>query len=45
MLADPRLAGVRARFGGVVLPTPDPRLRVLQAFPDQFRTVTITLND
>ena len=32
-------------FGGVVLPTPDPRLRVLQAFGDQYRAVTITLND
>jgi hypothetical protein len=45
VLADPRLAGVRARFGGVVLPTPDPRLRVLEAFGDQLRAVMIDLND
>jgi hypothetical protein len=45
VLADPRLAGVRARFGGIVLPTPDPRLRVLQAFGDQLRAVRITLNE
>ncbi len=30
---------------GPVLPTPDPRLRVLEAFPDQFRAVSITLNE
>ena len=29
VLADPRLTEVRARFTGTVLPTPDPRLRVL----------------
>lgn len=45
VLADPRLAGVRGRFGGLVLPTPDPRLRVLEAFIDQVRAVTITLNE
>lgn len=28
-----------------VLPTPDPRLAVLQAFPEQYRAVRITLND
>lgn len=45
VLADQRLTGVRARFSGVVLPTPDPRLRVLEAFGDQLRAVMITLNE
>ena len=45
VLADSRLTEVRARFTGTVLPTPDPRLRVLQAFIDQVRAVMITLND
>ncbi len=45
VLADPRLTEVRARFTGTVLPTPDPRLRVLEAFVDQVRAVTITLNE
>jgi hypothetical protein len=44
-LSDPRLASVHARWTGEVWPTPDPRLRVLQGFPDQFRAVAITLND
>jgi hypothetical protein len=44
VLADPRLSEVRARFAGTVLPTPDPRLRVLQEFADQVRAVRITLN-
>ena len=45
VLSDPRLAPVHARWTGDVWPTPDPRLRVLQEFPDQFRAVTIALND
>jgi hypothetical protein len=45
VLSDSRLGRVRARFGGVVLPTPDPRLRVLEDFGDQFRAVRITLNE
>ena len=36
VLADARLAPIRDKLTGPVLPTPDPRLRVLQAFPDQF---------
>jgi hypothetical protein len=45
VLSDTRLWSVRARFTGEVWPTPDPRLRVLQEFPDQFRAVSIALND
>jgi hypothetical protein len=45
VLADPRLGPIRDKLTGPVLPTPDPRLRVLQAFPDQFRAVAITLNE
>ncbi|MCW2811121.1 MAG: hypothetical protein JWP61_1579 [Friedmanniella sp.] len=44
VLEDPRLIGLAALRRGPVLPTPDPRLRVLEAFPAQFRAVTITLN-
>jgi hypothetical protein len=44
VLADPRLVGLRALLQPRVLPTPDPRLRVLQAFGDQLREVRITLN-
>jgi hypothetical protein len=44
VLADPRLAPVQALLQPRVLPTPDPRLRVLQAFGDQLREVRITLN-
>jgi hypothetical protein len=44
VLADPRLTELRSRWTGEVLPTVDPRLRVLEAFPEQFRAVTITLN-
>ena len=44
VLADGRLTDLRARWTGQVLPTVDPRLRVLEAFPDQFRAVTISLN-
>ena len=45
VLADPRLTEVRARFVGTVLPTPDPRLRVLQEFLHRVRAVTIRLNE
>ncbi|MGI3780494.1 MAG: acVLRF1 family peptidyl-tRNA hydrolase [Janthinobacterium lividum] len=44
VLADPRLGGLRNLLRPRVLPTPDPRLRVLQAFGDQLREVRITLN-
>ncbi len=44
VLEDPRLTGLAALRRGPVLPTPDPRLRVLEAFPAQFRALTITLN-
>ena len=44
VLADDRLAELRTRWTGRVLPTVDPRLKVLEAFPDQFRAVTISLN-
>ena len=45
VLADPRLAGLQPLVLPEVHPVPDPRLRVLQAFPDQFRTVRIELNE
>ena len=45
VLSDPRLVSVQARWTGDVWPTPDPRLRVLQGFPDQFRAVSIALNE
>ena len=45
VLADQRLAPIRDKLTGPVLPTPDPRLRVLQAFPEQFRAVVISLNE
>ena len=41
----PAAGAVRDQLTGPVLPTPDPRLRVLQAFPDQFRAVVISLNE
>ena len=44
VLADPRLSGLRVLLQPRVLPTPDPRLRVLQAFGDQLREVRITLD-
>jgi hypothetical protein len=44
VLADRRLSGLRTLLQPRVLPTPDPRLRVLEAFGDQLREVRITLN-
>ncbi|MGI3780121.1 MAG: acVLRF1 family peptidyl-tRNA hydrolase [Janthinobacterium lividum] len=44
VLADPRLAALQTLLQPRVLPTPDPRLRVLEAFGDQLREVRITLN-
>ncbi|GAA1427201.1 hypothetical protein GCM10009616_03670 [Microlunatus lacustris] len=44
VLADPRLAALRPLLQPRVLPVPDPRLRVLQAFPEQFLAVEIALN-
>jgi hypothetical protein len=44
VLADPRLAALRPLLQPRVHPVPDPRLRVLEAFPEQFRAVEITLN-
>ena len=44
VLLDPRLGALRELLQPRVLPTPDPRLRILQAFGDQLREVRITLN-
>ncbi len=44
VLADPRLASLRPLLQPRVLPVPDPRLRVLEAFPEQFLAVEIALN-
>ena len=44
VLDDPRLAPLRGRLIGRVLPTPDPRLDVLRRFGDTLREVEITLN-
>ncbi len=44
VLDDPRLWRLEALLLDPVLPTVDPRLRVLQAFPEQFRAVSIRLN-
>ena len=44
VLADPRLAPLRPLLQPRVLPVPDPRLRVLEAFPEQFLAVEIALN-
>ena len=43
VLADPRLAPLAARRQDPFLAVPDPRLRVLQATPEQFRAVSIEL--
>jgi hypothetical protein len=45
VLADPRLAPLRARLTGRVLPTPDPRLDVLRRFGDTMREVEIRIAD
>ena len=45
VLDDPRLAPVRARLTGRVLPTPDPRLDVLRRFGDTLREVEIRIAD
>ena len=44
VLADPRLAPLRPLVQPRTLPVPDPRLRILEAFPAQFLAVEITLN-
>ena len=44
VLDDPRLAPLRPRLTGRVLPTPDPRLDVLRRFGATLREVEITLN-
>jgi hypothetical protein len=44
VLDDPRLAAVRAKAGPAIWPVPEPRRRVLEAFPDQFLAVRIRLN-
>ena len=43
VLADTRLESLRPLVTGPLLPVPDPRLRVLQATPEQFRAVRIAL--
>lgn len=45
VLAEPRLAPLRALVTGPVLDIPDPRLRVLQQTPPLFRAVSITVTD
>lgn len=44
VLADARLSALRPLLQPRVLPVPDPRLRVLEAFPAQFLAVEIALN-
>ena len=44
-LAEPRLHGVRNLLLPRIYPAEDPRLRVLEAFPEQFLAVQIALND
>lgn len=44
VLADPRLAPLAERRRDPFLAVPDPRLRVLQATPEQFRAVSIELD-
>jgi len=43
VLADARLKPVAALVSGPLLAVPDPRLRVLEATPEQFLAVRITL--
>ncbi len=45
VLADPRLAPLRTRLTGRVLPTPDPRLDVLRRFGDTLREAEIRIAD
>jgi hypothetical protein len=45
VLEDPRLAPLRARLTGRVLPTADPRLEVLRRFGDTLREVEIRIAD
>lgn len=45
VLADSRLAALRPLLQPRVYPVPDPRLRVLEAFPEQFLAVYIALNE
>ncbi|HLL61457.1 MAG TPA: acVLRF1 family peptidyl-tRNA hydrolase [Propionibacteriaceae bacterium] len=45
VLDDPRLAPLRARLTGRVLPTPDPRLDVLRRFGETLREVEIRIAD
>lgn len=44
VLADPRLQPLALLRQGALLAVPDPRLRVLQQTPDQFRAVRVTLD-
>lgn len=44
VLADPRLAALRDLVQERRLEVPDPRLKVLQAAPDRFRAVTVTVS-
>ena len=44
VMHDPRLGEVAARAWPRTFPLPDPRLRVLQAFPDQFLALDVALN-
>jgi hypothetical protein len=44
VLADPRLATVRAKSSPDVLAVAEPRLAVLRAFPDEFLAISIRLN-
>ena len=44
VLADPRLGALLPLVQPRTHPVPDPRLRVLEAFPEQFLAVEITLN-
>jgi hypothetical protein len=44
VLADPRLAPIRAKISSGVVPVAEPRLAVLREFPDQFLAVSIRLN-
>jgi len=45
VFADPRLTELKALVLPIVHAVPDPRLRVLQALPELFRTVNISLNE